>query len=62
VKNVTPFVGDLGSSSSKTASVDEVGESPGWIYDPKTSGSLCLEVKMEYEFEMVVWLYVVLMR
>ena len=33
VKKVTPSVGDLGSSSSKTASVDEVGDPPTWIYN-----------------------------
>ena len=33
---------DVGSSSSITALVDEVGESLGWISDLSTSGSLCL--------------------
>ena len=42
VKKVTPYVGDLGSSSSKTASVDEVGDPPNWISDLRTSGSLWL--------------------
>ena len=42
VKKVTPFVGDLGSSSSKTASVDEVGDPPNWISDHRTSGNLWL--------------------
>ena len=42
VKKVTHFVGDLGSSSSKTASVDEIRDPPDWIFDLKTSGSLCL--------------------
>ena len=38
-------MGDQGSYSSGTTSVDEVEESLGWIYDLKTSGSLCLPAK-----------------
>ena len=45
VKKTTPFFGDQGSYSSGTTSVDEVEESLGWIYDLKTSGSLCLTAK-----------------
>ena len=41
-KKVTPSIGNLGSSSSKTALVDEVGDPPNWIYDLRTSGSLWL--------------------
>ena len=41
-ENVYSFVGDLGYSSSKTASVDEVGDPPNWIFDLRTSGSLWL--------------------
>ena len=42
MKKFTPSVGDLGSSSSKTGSMDEVGDPPNWISYLRTSGSLWL--------------------
>lgn len=43
IKNNTPSVWHLGTSFPMNYSVDEVGESLGWIYDHKTSGTLCFK-------------------
>ena len=44
VKKATPSVGDPRFSSSRTASVDEVGDPLNWISDLRTSESLQLGI------------------
>ena len=44
VKKATPSVGDRIFSSSRTASVDEVGDPLDWISDLRTSGGLWLGI------------------